>query len=60
MMEELTYENYQIALDNLMFIISKLSNWSGNDLSVLDENYGLFDCQEILQKLIDKEKGEKE
>lgn len=51
-------KKYQIALDQLLFIIRKLSNWTGNDLSALDEEYGLFDCQEILQELVDKEKGE--
>jgi len=53
-------ERYQAALHHIMYIIQKLGNWSGTDLSTLDEEYGLFGWEEILQELINKHKGEQQ
>ena len=51
---------YQEALKRIMWLLEKLADWNGYDLSDLDEEYNYMEDEKVLQELVDKAILEKE
>lgn len=49
---------YQEAFKRIMWLLEKLADWNGYDLSDLDDEYNYMEDEKTLQELVDKEKTE--
>ena len=47
-------KQYQEALKRIMWLLEKLADWNGYDLSDLDEEYNYTEDEKALQELVDK------